>query len=66
MKKLIIIPIAIMLSTLQSCIVSQHPNMAFFDNPYYDYKDARFMSVNVPMWIVKPFIKKSFKRRWRK
>ena len=35
--------------------------MAFFDNPYYDYKDAKFTSVNVPMWIAKPFIKKAVK-----
>lgn len=61
MKKLIIIPVAVLLFSLKSCIVSQHPNMAFFDNPYYDYKDAKFTSVNVPMWIAKPFIKKALK-----
>lgn len=57
MKSLILIPLAILLL----CVVSQHPNMAFFDNPYYDYKDAKFTSVNVPMWIAKPFIKKALK-----
>lgn len=61
MKSLILIPLAILLLCLQSCVVSQHPNMAFFDNPYYDYKDAKFTSVNVPMWIAKPFIKKALK-----
>ncbi len=47
--------------TLQSCIVSNHPNSAFFDNPYYDFKDTKFMSVNVPMFLAKPFIKKALK-----
>ena len=61
MKSLILIPLAILLLCLQSFVVSQHPNMAFFDNPYYDYKDAKFTSVNVPMWIAKPFIKKALK-----
>ena len=59
MRNFIIIPVAILLLCLQSCVVSKHPNMAFFDNPYYDYKDAKFASVNVPMWIAKPFIKKA-------
>ncbi len=61
MKKLTIIPILLFILSLQSCIVSQHPNSAFFDNPYYDYKDAKFTSVNVPMWIAKPFIKKALR-----
>ncbi|WP_228411011.1 hypothetical protein [Chryseobacterium taklimakanense] len=59
MRNFISIPVAILLLCLQSCVVSKHPNMAFFDNPYYDYKDAKFTSVNVPMWIAKPFIKKA-------
>lgn len=46
---------------LQSCIVSKHPNMAFFDNPYYDYKNASFTSVNVPVWLAKPFVKKALR-----
>lgn len=59
MRNFIIIPVAALLFCLQSCVVSKRPNMAFFDNPYYDYKDAKFTSVNVPMWIAKPFIKKA-------
>ncbi|MBN8623596.1 MAG: DUF4252 domain-containing protein [Flavobacteriales bacterium] len=47
--------------SLQSCIVSRHPNMGFFDNPYYNYNDAQFMSINVPMFLAKPFIKKALK-----
>jgi hypothetical protein len=35
--------------------------MAFFDNPYYDYKDARFTSVNVPMFLAKPMVKKALR-----
>ena len=47
--------------SLQSCFVSRHPNMGFFDNPYYNYNDAQFMSINVPMFLAKPFIKKALK-----
>lgn len=62
MKKLYSIPIFfLILFSLQSCIVSSSPNMAFFDNPYYDYKDARFTSVNVPMFLAKPIVKKALK-----
>ena len=50
-----------MLFSVQSCIVSSSPNMAFFDNPYYDYKDAHFTSVNVPMFLAKPIVKKALK-----
>lgn len=61
MKKIILFPIAILLFSLQSCVVSKHPNMAFFDNPGYDYSDAKFTSINVPMWIAKPFVKKALR-----
>lgn len=47
--------------SLQSCIVSQHPNIAFFDNPYYNYGDAEFVSVNVPIGLAKPFVKKALR-----
>ena len=43
--------------SLQSCMVSRKPNMAFFDNPYYDFGNAQFTSVNVPVWLAKPFVK---------
>ncbi len=42
---------------MQSCMISQKPNMAFFDNPYYDFGNAEFASVNVPVWLAKPFVK---------
>lgn len=51
----------IFLTIVQSCVVSKNPNMAFFDNPYYDYSNAEFMSVNVPMWLAKPFIKNALR-----
>ncbi len=47
--------------SLQSCIVSKNPNMAFFDNPYYDYKDTKFTSINVPMFLAKPIVKKALR-----
>lgn len=42
-------------------MVSKNPNMAFFDNPYYDYKDAKFTSINVPMFLAKPIVKKALR-----
>ncbi|WP_370901261.1 DUF4252 domain-containing protein [Chryseobacterium gossypii] len=45
---------------LQSCIVSEKPNMAFFDSDY-DFKGARFVSINVPMLLAKPYIKKALR-----
>ena len=47
--------------TVQSCIVSQKPNMSFFDNARNDYKDARFVSVNVPMFLAKPIVKRALR-----
>ena len=61
MKKLIIIPVALLLLSLQSCIVSSTPKMGFFDNPHYDYKDAKFTSINVPMFLAKPMVKKAMR-----
>ncbi|MDR2206417.1 MAG: DUF4252 domain-containing protein [Flavobacteriaceae bacterium] len=46
---------------LQSCIISKQPNIAFFDNPYYDFGDAEFTSVNVPVWLAKPFVAKALR-----
>lgn len=46
---------------LQSCIVSRHPNIAFFDNPYYDFGNAKFTSVNVPVFLAKPFVKSALR-----
>lgn len=59
MKNLIIIPVALLLLSLQSCIVSSTPKMGFFDNPHYDYKGAKFTSINVPMFLTKPMVKKA-------
>ncbi|AZI67361.1 DUF4252 domain-containing protein [Kaistella daneshvariae] len=62
MKKLYFIPVFfLMVLSMQSCLVSSSPNMAFFDNSYYDYKDARFTSVNVPMFLAKPMVKKALR-----
>lgn len=46
---------------MQSCMISQKPNMAFFDNPYYDFGNAEFASVNVPVWLAKPFVKNALR-----
>ena len=58
MKKFYLLSLfAIVVMSLQSCMVSRHPNMAFFDNPYYDHGNAEYTSVNVPVWLAKPFVK---------
>lgn len=46
---------------LQSCVVSHKPNMEFFSESGYDFKGAKFESVNVPMFLAKPFIRKALK-----
>ena len=61
MKNLILIPVALLLLSLQSCIVSSTPKMGFFDNPHYDYGGAKFTSVNVPMFLAKPIVKKALR-----
>ena len=62
MKKTItILVFTLFIFSLQSCIVSQKPNMGFFDNPHYDYKGAQFTSINVPMFLAKPFVKKALR-----
>ena len=52
---------AVLIFTMQSCIVSQKPNMGFFDNPYYDYGGTQFTSINVPMFLAKPIVKKALR-----
>ncbi len=56
-----IVLLLVFVISLQSCIVSKHPNMAFFDNPYYDYGNAKFTSINVPVFLAKPFVKNALR-----
>ena len=46
---------------MQSCIVSEKPNMEFFSNTDYDYQDAKFVSFNIPLFLAKPYIKKALR-----
>ena len=50
-----------MMFLMQSCIVSEKPNMAFFSKSEYDYKGAKFVSINVPLFLAKPYIKKALR-----
>ncbi len=61
MKNIAFLFAAVLLLSLQSCIVSSTPKMGFFDNQHYDYKDAKFTSINVPMFLAKPMVKKTLK-----
>lgn len=47
---------------LQSCVASGKPNMAFFKDGNYNSEGARFLSVNVPMFLAKPYIKKALRK----
>lgn len=62
MKKLYFLSaFTLLLFSMQSCMVSKNPKMDFFKNPHYDYKDAQFMSINVPMFLAKPIVKKALR-----
>jgi len=61
MKNIAFLFAAVLMFSLQSCIVSSTPKMGFFDNQHYDYKDAKFTSINVPMFLAKPMVKKALK-----
>lgn len=61
MKNIAFLFATVLMFSLQSCIVSSTPKMGFFDNQHYDYKDAKFTSINVPMFLAKPMVKKALK-----
>lgn len=46
---------------IQSCVVSEKPNIAYFSDSGRDFKGARFVSINVPMFLAKPYIKKALR-----
>ncbi len=47
---------------MQSCIVSTgKANKAYFSDSGNDFKGARFTSINVPMFLAKPVIKKALR-----
>ncbi|WP_288376735.1 DUF4252 domain-containing protein [Chryseobacterium culicis] len=51
----------LMVAFMQSCIVSEKPNIDFFQNSQYDFKGAQFASINVPMVLAKSYIKKALR-----
>jgi hypothetical protein len=56
-----IILIICTLCLMQSCIVSENPNMAYFAESGRDFKGAKFTSINVPMLLAKPYIRKALR-----
>lgn len=46
---------------MQSCVVSEKPNIAYFSDSGREFKGARFVSINVPMFLAKPYIKKALR-----
>lgn len=52
----------LVIGNLQSCIVSEKPNMDFFSDTRYDFKDAKFTNFNVPLLLAKPYLKKALRQ----
>ena len=48
--------------SLQSCMVSTRPNMDFFNTKEYKSGKANFISVNVPVFLAKPFVKHALRK----
>ncbi len=46
---------------MQSCVVSEKPNIAYFSDSGREFKGARFVSINVPMFLAKPYIKRALR-----
>ncbi|WP_267406882.1 MULTISPECIES: DUF4252 domain-containing protein [unclassified Chryseobacterium] len=59
LKNIVIIFCAMFM--MQSCIVSEKPNMAYFSDSGRDFKGAKFASINVPMFLAKPIIRRALK-----
>ena len=53
--------IALLLITMQSCIVSSKPNIDYFNGAEAKDSKAQFTSVNVPLFLAKPMIRKALK-----
>jgi len=46
---------------MQSCIVSEKANMAYFSDSGNDFKGAKFTSINIPVFLAKPAIRKALR-----
>ncbi|AZA87937.1 DUF4252 domain-containing protein [Chryseobacterium shandongense] len=46
---------------MQSCVVFEKPNIAYFSDSGRDFKGAKFVSINVPLFLAKPYIKKALR-----
>lgn len=46
---------------MQSCVVSEKPNIAYFSDSGREFKGAKFVSINVPLFLAKPYIKKALR-----
>lgn len=49
----------LLIISLQSCMVSQKPRLDFFDKANYENKDVKYTSINVPMFLAKPIVKRA-------
>jgi hypothetical protein len=46
---------------MQSCVSSGKANMSYFSDSGQEFKGAKFTSINVPMFLAKPVIKKALR-----
>ncbi|SFI23356.1 DUF4252 domain-containing protein [Halpernia frigidisoli] len=51
----------LLIFALQSCIVSSRPNIDYFNGAEAKNSEAQFTSVNVPLFLAKPMIRKALK-----
>lgn len=60
-KYFILTAFAFLAFILQSCMVSQKSNVSFFSDPSYHNGGAQLTSINVPMFLTKPIVKKALR-----
>jgi hypothetical protein len=53
--------IALFLLMLQSCMISSKPNIDYFNGEDLSNSNANFVSVNVPLFLAKPMIRKALR-----
>lgn len=62
MKKLCYLgAFVLVLFSMQSCIVSQRPKMDFFNQSNYQSEGVKYTSINVPMFLAKPIVKRALR-----
>lgn len=53
--------IALFIMMLQSCMISSKPNIDYFNSENGKNSDAQFTSINLPLFLAKPMIRKALR-----